>query len=77
MAFELSTTIPSPQIVVHTDLVVAVAAVQDQPVSFVQVELHPSKLRVLLSSHYSPASAIPFPQVAVQTDAVVKGVVQT
>ena len=75
----LSTTIPSPQTVVHTegDPAATPAAVQAHPVSLTQVGLHPSLSRMFPSSHYSPASALPFPQVAVQTEAVVKGVVQT
>ena len=69
-ALVLSTTIPSPHIVVHTEGVPAVeaAAVQAHPVSKVQVELHPSLFEMFPSSHASPESAIPFPQVAVQTE---------
>ena len=41
---------------------------QDHPASTLQVESHPSKFSLLLSSHSSPRSMIPFPQVSVQDE---------
>lgn len=59
--------LPSPQIGVQTDG----APVHVQPVSIVQVEVHPSPLDTPLSSQVSGETTKPSPQRTPQTEAVV------
>ena len=61
---------PSPQIGLQVDVDPS-TPVHENPVSVVQVLLHPSPLTILLSSHDSLDSLIPSPHIILQASAVV------